>query len=85
LFRSKRLLGSLRKKRRLRKSPQQRRPPVLHQLSQTQLELALRCLAEDQTPQFLPEELLRLSPLDWMLLEQLLNNLMWEQQYSQMH
>ena len=55
----------------------------LHQLSTEQLSLALLCLSEELKP--LPEELKHLSHLDWLLLSNLLENLLLEQQYSQVH
>jgi hypothetical protein len=55
----------------------------LQNLSQQQLSLALSWLdSPDPHP---PEELQHLDPLDWALLQQLLENLMWERQYSQLH
>jgi hypothetical protein len=57
---------------------------VLQNLPLKQVELALQCLAQEQLD-FLPPELEKLSPVEWFLLEQLLNSLMLEKQYSRVH
>ena len=57
---------------------------MLENLSLQQVSLALECLANEEL-EYLPEELQKLSPLDWFLLEQLLENLLKERRYSQVH
>ena len=57
--------------------------PNLLNLSPQQLSLALNCLVTEF--QILPEELKHLSPLDWLLLENLLGSLELERQYSPLH
>ena len=57
---------------------------MLEHLSLKQVEQALNHLAHEQM-EYLPEELQQLSPLDWLLLEQLLENLLKEKQYSRVH
>ena len=55
----------------------------LQNLSNQQLSLALQWLSNAE--QYPPEELQHLSPVEWMLLEGLLNSLMSEREYSQLH
>ena len=57
---------------------------MLENLSLKQVSLALDCLANEKL-EYLPEELQKLSPLDWAILEQMLENLQYEKRYSQVH
>ena len=55
----------------------------LQNLSNQQVSLALQWLSnEEKHP---PEELKHLDPLDWALLQQLLENLLWEKQFHLLH
>jgi len=55
----------------------------LQNLSEQQVSLALQWLSNAEKHP--PEELKHLKPVEWMLLEGLLNSLMLEREYSLLH
>ena len=57
---------------------------MLQDLSLPQLEQALTFLKSPQSLP-LPPELKELNPLEWMMLERLLQGLMWERENNPLH